>query len=471
MKRILQKTGPRWCARASRSRLIVFTRYPEPGRTKTRLISSLGEKGAAELHVRMTEYTLRGVREFCTRAAMSAEVRYEGGSREKMESWLGEDLVYSVQGEGDLGNRMERACHESIQAGMDRIVIVGTDCPALKTAQLTQAFSCLRKKDLVLGPARDGGYYLIGLKGPACSDLFRGIPWGTNRVLEKTLEVAEKLNVSVKLLEPLDDVDRPEDLVVWEREIQGRGLPVKSLRLSIIIPVHNETGTLEATLQSTQGTMYVSERILVTGGRKDDALRHAGSRGVKVIFSSPGRAEQMNAGAREASGDGLLFLHADTCLPRGFGYHVEQILSQPGTVAGAFRLHIRGAFPGLRVIERLANFRSVRMGMPYGDQAIFMKADRFQRMGGFPEIPIMEDFELMRRLRRQGRVGIAPVAAVTSDRRYREMGFLRTTGVNQLMIAAYLAGVPTDRLAQWYRTGLKKKTGPPNRQDSSQKNG
>jgi hypothetical protein len=144
-------------------------------------------------------------------------------------------------------------------------------------------------------------------------------------------------------------------------------------------------------------------------------------------------------------------------LPPGFEHHVREILDRPDTVAGSFRLGIDGGFPGLRLIEWLANFRSVRMGMPYGDQAIFIRSDRFRGAGGFPEIPIMEDFELMRRLRRKGRIGIAPVSVLTSARRYREHGLLRTTWINQLMIIAYLMGVSPRRLARWYRSGLRRK--------------
>ena len=165
----------------------------------------------------------------------------------------------------------------------------------------------------------------------------------------------------------------------------------------------------------------------------------------------------MNAGARASRGDILLFLHADTRLPPGFEHHVREVLDRPDTVAGAFRLGIDGSLKGLRVIEWLANVRSVCMGMPYGDQAIFIEAARFVRAGGFPEIPIMEDFAFMRRLRREGRIGIAPVSVATSARRYNELGFWRATWINQLMIIGYLMGVSPERLARWYRSGVRRR--------------
>jgi len=439
----------------SASRLILFTRYPEPGRTKTRLIPALGAEGAAALHRRMTEHTLGRIRSFLAMQPVSFQVRYEGAEEERMRRWLGDDPLMSEQGEGDLGRRMELAFSESFQDGMRRVVVIGTDCPGIRPSHLTRAFRSLEHKDAVIGPANDGGYYLIGLRQPA-PELFQGIPWGTEEVLKRTLDVARARGIRVEFLDHLDDVDRPQDIPVWEREAPV--LPVEPPSISIIIPVVDEADGICSAIAGTQADPSVMERIVVDGGSSDGSVEKAKSCGARVIRSAPWRSRQMNAGAEAAAGDILLFLHADTRLPPGFECHVREILGRPDTVAGAFRLAIDGGFQGLRVIERLANFRSVRMGMPYGDQAIFIRADRFHRAGGFPEIPIMEDFEFMRQLRREGRIGIAPVSAVTSARRYRDHGFWRTTWINQLMIIAYLLGVSPRRLTRWYRSGLRRKS-------------
>ena len=438
----------------SGSRLILFTRYPEPGRTKTRLIPALGPEGAAELHRRMTEHTLCRIRSFLATNPVSFQVHYEGGEEERMRQWLGDDPPMVEQGEGDLGRRMDLAFSESFREGMRRVVLIGTDCPGIRPCHLTRAFRSLEDEDVVIGPANDGGYYLIGLRHPA-AELFHGIPWGTEQVLERTLDVARARGIRVELLDRLDDVDRPPDIPVWEREARATILPVEPPSISIIIPVVDEAAGICSAIAGTQADPSVTERIVVDGGSTDGSAEKASSCGARVVRSGPWRSRQMNAGARAAEGDIFLFLHADTRLPPGFEHHVREILDRPDTVAGAFRLAIDGGFPGLRVIEWLANFRSIRMGMPYGDQAIFIRADRFHGAGGFPEIPIMEDFEFIRQRRREGRIGIAPVSAVTSARRYEEYGFLRTTWVNQLMIIAYLMGVPPRRLARWYRSGLR----------------
>jgi hypothetical protein len=237
------------------------------------------------------------------------------------------------------------------------------------------------------------------------------------------------------------------------------GLSDETETLSIVIPALDEADRIESALAATRSVPGVTERIVVDGGSRDGTPDRARACGAKVIASTPMRSVQMNAGARVAEGGILLFLHADTKLPRGFEHHIREVLDRPETVAGAFRLGIDGPFPGLRMIERLANLRSA-WGMPYGDQAIFISAERFRATGGFPEIPIMEDFAFMRRLRREGRIGIAPVEVATSARRYDELGLWRTTGINQIMVLAYLMGVSPDRLARWYRTGLRRRSDP-----------
>jgi rSAM/selenodomain-associated transferase 2 len=193
------------------------------------------------------------------------------------------------------------------------------------------------------------------------------------------------------------------------------------------------------------------EVLVVDGGSNDNTADIAKALGANVLESPAGRAAQMNTGARAARGDILLFLHGDTLLAPGFVEQVRVALSQPGVAAGAFRLVIDGKDFGLRIIEWLANFRSKVLQMPYGDQAIFVRADMFYDLGGFPDLPIMEDFELVRRLKQKGRIKILPLAATTSPRRWQKLGVLQTTAINQVIIVAYMFGANPRRLAEWYR--------------------
>ncbi|MGQ4646650.1 TIGR04282 family arsenosugar biosynthesis glycosyltransferase [Lyngbya aestuarii] len=192
-------------------RLIIFSRYPEPGKTKTRLIPLLGDEGAAQLQRQMTEQTLITAKTLKASNSLSVEVHFAGGDQQLMRDWLGSDVIYQQQGQGDLGRRMASAFQASFNAGMTRVVIIGTDCPDLKTQLIEQAFQALNQHDLVLGPAEDGGYYLIGLRR-LINQLFIGISWGTSQVRQKTVEIAQKLNLAIAYLPVLNDIDRPEDL-------------------------------------------------------------------------------------------------------------------------------------------------------------------------------------------------------------------------------------------------------------------
>jgi rSAM/selenodomain-associated transferase 2 len=221
-------------------------------------------------------------------------------------------------------------------------------------------------------------------------------------------------------------------------------------RISIIMPVLNEAAHIQVAIDSTLPSCDV-EVIVVDGGSRDGTERIARSAGVQVIDSPPGRAHQMNIGAQAATGEILLFLHGDTRLPEGFDQLIRAALQNPQAMAGAFRLRIDAPQRRFRWVEWGVNCRSALFHMPYGDQAIFLRAELFQKLGGFAEMPIMEDFELIRRLRRLGSVVMIKANVTTSARRWQRRGIVKTTLINQLMILGYGLGVSPARLAQLYR--------------------
>lgn len=196
--------------------LIIFTRYPEPGKTKTRLIPVLGAEGAAKLQRQMTEQKLAEAKKLQAINSISLEIHFTGGNQQLMQNWLG-NLTYKQQSEGDIGCRMAAAFQTAFEAGMSRVVLIGIDCPDLKVELMVDAFQALNKHDLVLGPAKDGGYYLIGLNY-LISELFIGISWSTEKVLEQTQNISQKLELAVAYLPTLSDIDRPEDLAVLDSD-------------------------------------------------------------------------------------------------------------------------------------------------------------------------------------------------------------------------------------------------------------
>jgi rSAM/selenodomain-associated transferase 2/rSAM/selenodomain-associated transferase 1 len=371
------------------------------------------------------------------RPQQELEVRFTGATVQTMQQWLGEGALYGDQGSGDLGQRMAIALQQALEAGARRVVLIGSDCPFLTPTLLDQAFEALQHHDLVLGPALDGGYYLIGLRYP-CPDLFQSVDWGTERVLDQTRAIAQRLNLRWQELTPLRDLDRPEDLPYW----------VPPGALSVVVPVLNEAAALNQTLALplAQGI----ETIVVDGGSQDDSRAIAQALGATVLQSEPGRALQMNRGAAIAQGSILVFLHGDTQLPPGFSVAVRRVLSQPRTVAGAFRLGIAGTHAQLRWIEWGTNWRSRCLQLPYGDQALFLERKRFEVLGGFPEWPLLEDYVLVRRLQRQGQIGLADLPVQTSARRWQRLGLVRTTLLNQGILLGYHLGVPVAQLARWY---------------------
>lgn len=197
------------------SHLIVFARYPVPGKTKTRLIDQLGGDGAAALQDAMTRHTLAQVAGFLGIPGTESEIRFAGGQITEMAEKYGHQWNYAPQGDGDLGQRLCRAIQQAFDGRAARVVVIGTDCPEVTAASLTTAFDALREHDLVLGPAVDGGFYLLGLRRPR-ANLFAGIDWGTDAVLHQMLDAAERSRLSIHILAPLRDVDRPEDLSAWE---------------------------------------------------------------------------------------------------------------------------------------------------------------------------------------------------------------------------------------------------------------
>ncbi|KAK1858754.1 hypothetical protein I4F81_001355 [Pyropia yezoensis] len=212
------------------------------------------------------------------------------------------------------------------------------------------------------------------------------------------------------------------------------------LALSIVVPTLNEAATIGATLRhalSVAAAPASIELLVVDGGSSDATAAAAAAAGARVLAVRGGpRAAQLNAGAAAAAGRTLLFLHADTALPAAYDAHVAGALAGPRVAAGAFRLGINGdGFP-LRLVEAAANVRSRVLGLPYGDQAPFMRRATFLGpLGGFDAgLPFMEDFALMRRARRVGRVVLAPAAVATSARRWETLGVLRTTLMNQAII-------------------------------------
>jgi len=423
------------------ARLIVFTRFPEPGKVKTRLIPTLGAYGAARLQREMTRRCLQGA--IALGPAIGLEVHYDGDAI-GLRRLYGEHLTLRPQVGEDLGQRMLHAFRSAFSRGARRVVLIGSDCPLITPDILKQAFEKLSACPCVLGPAADGGYYLIGLTRSEES-LFEDIAWGRQEVLARTLEMARKAGLATALLQTLPDVDRKEDLGIWKT-----ALKLSPPRITVIIPTLNEASGIAATLDALKTGRDV-DVIVADGGSTDGTGKLAAAHGAQVIDAPKGRARQLNAGAAAASADILFFLHADTRVRPGYDRAIHNALADARTAAGAFKLAFDRRSWGMNVIARGANLRSRFFKLPYGDQGIFLWDSDFKDSGGFPDLPLMDDAVFIARLKGRGRILTVAPEVITSARRYERLGVLPTWIINQCVLIGFYLGVPPDVLARLYR--------------------
>jgi rSAM/selenodomain-associated transferase 2 len=221
------------------------------------------------------------------------------------------------------------------------------------------------------------------------------------------------------------------------------------MRISVVVPALNEAAQIAAALASARAP-GVADVIVVDGGSRDATAALAVAAGATVISAARGRARQMNAGASRASGEVLLFLHADTRLPPGFDAAVREALSDPGVAGGHFDLRLEPSSPLLGLTAALINLRSRLSGIATGDQALFVRRTVFEAMGGFADVPLMEDVAFTRDLKRHGRVAALRRRVTTSSRRWISGGPLRTILLMWWLRFLYWRGVSPETLKQRY---------------------
>ena len=221
------------------------------------------------------------------------------------------------------------------------------------------------------------------------------------------------------------------------------------MKISVIVPVLNEEATIAATLAAL-AALAPYEVIVVDGGSADHTRDIAARSGAQVLSAERGRARQMNRGAARASGEVLLFLHADTRLPGSAFSDIAAALNDPRCLGGRFDVELEGSHRMLKLVGALINYRSRATKVGTGDQAIFLRREIFLRMGGYPDIPLMEDIALCRALKRMGAVACLRSRVVTSARRWENDGVWRTIVWMWTLKLLYLAGVSPARLKRFY---------------------
>ncbi|XP_048252850.1 uncharacterized protein LOC124136871 isoform X1 [Haliotis rufescens] len=483
----------------SRTNIVVFSRYPTPGATKTRLVSELGPGGAARAQRYMSEHLFSELTKFQSNGdspAPHVTVSYSGATEPQMDRWLQRrfakmDVSWSPQMPGlCLGEKLAYAFRESFSQNHTYTIVIGSDIPGITTDILKEAMTLLHSPstDVVLGKAEDGGYYLIGMQDSCkglVDELFKGIKWGSEEVFQQQAVACRRLNLKVHLLPTvLNDVDYPEDLPVLEAKVGVPRSELKHPHWSVIIPTYNEADNIARTLRDllrrVSSTDNIAEIVVSDGGSSDDTVQicqefaRSSPVKVKVVSSKPGRGIQQQTGVMASTGSLLLFLHADTLLPQDFDVLSCEALATPGNVASAFNLDFDGLHPeyrkslglpvpgwltccGLKIVRPFANTFCNMTEDPHGDQALMMTRKMYDRVGGFDPVLLMEDYMLVRKLHKMGHVVTLPQSVITSSRRFETKGVFKTTFINRSVIMLYNLGVDPDTLAQlYYGKKLKK---------------
>ncbi len=231
------------------------------------------------------------------------------------------------------------------------------------------------------------------------------------------------------------------------------GSPMSAATLSVIVPTLNAARTLGKTLDALapQRPGLIKEVVIVDGGSGDETIDIAQKLGCRVVRASKGRGTQLRCGAAAATGDWLLFLHADTRLNADWATAISDFVARPGSgqLAAVFQFRLDDIRTRARALEVVVSFRTRWLGLPYGDQALVLSRKFYDDIGGFSDIPLMEDVDIIRRIGRR-RLTILPAYAVTSAQRYRRDGYMRRSLRNLTCLALYFLGVPPARIAKFY---------------------
>lgn len=439
----------------NKNALIVFTREPAAGLTKTRMMPYYESGQCAELHLSFLKDIYKELR------SVDADiiVAYTGGEPLKIRSVFGEKRTYIEQRGEDLGHKMFFALEDVFGMGCEKAVLIGTDIPELRSESLNAAFAKLEGDDIVLGPTADGGYYLIGMK-ELHSEAFDVKRYGESNVLEDTVKSISNAGLTIAYADTYHDMDDREDLAGYLRRMRhdrrlrtsatGRFIKANA-KISIIVPIYNEASTIRKMMDQLMQYRSGAEIIFVDGGSTDDTLRIIGDK-FTVLTGAKGRAAQMNLGAEKSSGDILFFLHCDSVLPPNALDEIRECFAD--NEYGCFGVQFNSSNFFMLTNRIISNHRAWSRGLPFGDQGIFISRELFFDTGMFPEIPIMEDYEFSRRLAASGiKPGRTRHRISTSARRYGSgtISILRTEYKMWDLRRKYRAGMDIDEIAKKYK--------------------
>ena len=435
--------------------LIIFTRVPVAGQTKTRLMPYFTPKQCEKLHICF----LRDIANMCVKVKADLFICYTPEDEDYvLHGIFGKEAEYFQQSGDDLGKRMYRAIEEVLEKGYESCVLIGTDVPEVQARDIDQAFDILRTKDIVFGPTVDGGYYLVGMKR-ARKEAFEKQTYGHGSVLENTVRSLEQSGLTVGLAKQHQDIDTREDIQAYRdrmrsqkslQKTQTGKFLMRTSHISVIVPIYNEEKTISALLEQLRAIQERCEIILVDGGSTDQTLEYIDS-DFTVLHSEKGRAKQMNLGAIKSTGDVLFFLHCDSELPKRPLEQIRFVMKDYRVGCFGIAFHSKNFF--MFTCRVISNHRIKDRNVVFGDQGIFIDRKLFFDTGMFPEIPVMEDYQFSLSLKERGeKIGITQKRIYTSDRRFPDgtIPKLKEMWKMNRLRKKYRDGISIDVIAQMY---------------------
>ena len=496
LSRILSQSGKlRQSGKISQS-LILFTRLPILGKTKTRLVPHIGEEGALQVHwAIMKDFSAVWKKLERKEKSVSLLLFYDiprGIAKEQWETALNclktlfPKASFQRQEGKDIFDKMENAFRYSFSLGSSFSYLVGADIPFMEEAHFHRVFDLGRKGRQVLGASLDEGYYGIGLQRRiepellhacfsyqavqknrtilAASSLWNGrsMPEGkAKRPVQKespfsyTRKILEKSKIPLSLLEKKRDVDEGQDLKAYRSMLPydkalrnssfGEAL-AENAKISVIIPCYKEGRLVRRMEKQLRPYKKELEILFVDGGENHFSGEY------RVIPSKKGRAIQMNLGAEESTGDILFFLHCDSILPKGFVREIREGIKH--SLAGCLGIRFKSSSPLMHICSFISNHRVLDRRVMFGDQGIFVDRDCFFAIGAFPILPLMEDYKFSLNLKKRGILPyLAKKRIITSDRRFQG-NFIQKLSLRWKMNrlrARYRKGEDIEQLAKEYR--------------------
>ena len=445
--------------------LVVFCRRPALGVGKQRIAAEMGQKKALAAATLLLEATLEDARNWSGPIILSPAAPQD-------RAWATQLLAGAhviPQPEGNLGTRIQAVDKQIRALGGNKIIVIGTDSPALTNSELKRAAEALDSSDAVFIPAQDGGVTLLGSSKPWPN--LSNLPWETDQLgdalaaccrdqdfrctsLETGFDIDTRKNL-LAALESLSGDPRPSRIELCEWIARNKATAVEpedeGQRVSLVIPVYKDIQALHELLQILPQLQPAVYEIIVVDGNRSNACRQlCASSGSIYLAANANRGAQLRAGAKRATGDILWFLHADSHPTLNSIQIIYQHLSK-GNDSGFFRFRFTGTQHWYkRILAAAINLRS-RYGVPYGDQGLFADKDAYRLAGGHAKTPLFEEVPLIKNLRRVSNCSIAAGDIGVSSRRWERDGWIRRSIHNRYLAAAFSVGVAPETLASKYQ--------------------